>query len=457
MDFSSSQWLQLNFAAVFAVIGLVFVYLAPARWVVLGLILIIPFQIISSRYGSLNIYLVYLVAFVFFLKGRLQKFPLIGFVGAIVLAYAISLSQTHPVTRGDHLLYLFFIGSNFLLFYVVYNYYREVRDPRGFLYLLLALNVLILLYSVAQLIVGLNPNSPLFSGEIGLKPPRADGRLSGPFGTVGLTAEYFVIAVFVIGFMLVTMKFGNKVKMFLVLLLLGNFAMLIATGNRGGIFTLVIAGVFFLFLFRKEMGVRGILISLGTVFFAFAFAASIIINYTDFNLLFDRLAETEIDEEGLPDTRSNTWPAAWARIQERPIVGQGPQLQLVDEIYGKPGAPPRQSWPHSLYLTLLDSIGIVGFVAYMAFLLRLLQRYYSHRNNFCGDPTASGLPRLAIVVMLIFFVDQIKIEFLRSEATEYQHFLFMLWGSLLALTEGVRSSAIPREMDESGERPSDSR
>ncbi len=433
MDFSSSQWLQLNIAAVLAVIALIIVYTAPTKWVVTGLILIIPFQIISSRYGSLNIYLIYLIAFVFMLRGQIRELPLIGFVAAIVLAYAISLSQVPPVTRADHLLYLFFVGSNFLVFYLIYNYYRCYPNVRGFLYLLVILNVLILIYSAVQLIVGLNPNSPLFGGEIGLRPPREDGRLTGPFGVVGLTSEYTVISVFVLGFMLLTMSMTVKAKAIFSVLVLGNLAVMIATGNRGGIFALVICGVFFLFLFRKELGGRGIAIALGGIALAFSLAAAIIINYSDFNLLFDRLAETEVDEAGLPDTRSRTWQVTWARIQEHPIAGQGPQASLSESTYERPGAPQSVSLPHNLYLFLWDTIGVLGLLAYLAFFFALYNKYASSKSDG-GDPVASGLPRLAMVLLLVFIVDQMKIEFLRSNATEYQHFMFMLWGAFVALT-----------------------
>ncbi len=432
MDFSSSQWLQLNIAAALAVIAFIFVYSAPTKWVVTGLILIIPFQIISSRYGSLNIYLVYLIAFVFLLRGQIRELPFIGFVAAIVFAYAVSFSQVPPVTRADHLLYLFFVGSNFLVFYIIYNYYRSNPDARGFLYLLVFLNVLVLIYSFAQLIVGINPNSPLFSGEIGLRPPREDGRLTGPFGTVGLTAEYTVIAVFVLGFMLMTMRLSLKSKLFLFFLILGNFAVMIATGNRGGILVLVMCGVFFLFLFRRELGGKGIANALGGIAFAFSVAAAIIINYSDFNMLFDRLAETEI-EEGIPDTRSRVWPDTWARIQEHPIAGQGPQLRLSDSTYQRPGAPQQVEMPHNLYLYLMDTLGTLGLLAYLGFFFILYYRYASCRFDD-ADPVVKGIPKLAMVLMLVFIIDQMKIEFLRSIATEYQHFMFMLWGALASLT-----------------------
>ncbi len=437
MDFSSSQWIQLNVAAILGLMAFVLLYMAPLRWIVPTLILIIPFQIIASRYGSFNVYLVYLIAFVLALRGQLREFPYTGFVAFIAFAYALSLSQSPPMLLREHLFYLFITGASFLVFYIVYNYYRHVEDPRAFLYVLLIMNALVLVYSGAQLIVGMNPNSPLFSESFGLRPPRDDGRLTGPFGAVGLTAEYMVMAVFISGFLLLTMKPGPLLRGVLITLILGSLGAMIATANRGAVFSLVLAGIFFLYLFRKELGTRGIAISLIGLPLAFALSAAVVINFTDFNLLFERLADTEI-EEGLPDTRSTTWPMAWSRIQERPILGHGPQLKFSEETYAKKGAPEFILWPHNLYLFLWYTLGIVGLLAYLAFLGRLFLEYKVASGIHTNDPILNALPRLGMVLMAVFVIDQMKIEFLRDRTTEYAHFAFMIWGALAAFAVNGR-------------------
>jgi O-antigen ligase len=434
MDLSPSHWLQLNIAAALALASFVLIYLAPVRWLVPGLILILPFPLITSQYGSFNIYLIYLVAVLLLLRGHFRAVPYIGFVGVIWLAYGISLSQAPLLELRDHLFYLFFIGSNFLLFYIVYNYYRNASDARGFLYLFMVLNGAILLYSLVQMVVGLNPNSPLFGDQFGLRPPREDGRLTGPFVTVGLTAEYMVIAVFITGFTLLTAKPRPWVKAALILLMLGNFAAMIATANRGAVFTLLICGVLFLILFRRELGPRGIFISAIGIPFAFALAAAVVINYTDFDRLFERLEDTEL-AEGVPDTRVVVWPLTWELIQERPLVGYGPEWKLSERTFALPGVRDQYPMPHNLYLFVTVTIGSLGLAAYLLFWGRLSLQYYSASRCSHEDPVFDGLPRLALVLMFVFLIDQIKVEFLRTEAPEFQHVIFMLWGALAALTE----------------------
>jgi O-antigen ligase len=208
---------------------------------------------------------------------------------------------------------------------------------------------------------------------------------------------------------------------------------MVATANRGALLALLLSGVFFLYLFRRELGPRGLMRAVIGIPLAFALSAAVVVNFTDFNRLFDRLAESEI-EGGLPDTRSVTWPMAWEKIQQRPIAGYGPQLLFREEVYARPGVPEFILWPHNLYLFLWYTIGIVGLVFYLAFFARLYLEYWAARNASTGDAVLDGLPRLGMVIMVVFVIDQMKIEFLRDTATEFQHFIFMLWGAIAAFS-----------------------
>ena len=100
----------------------------------------------------------------------------------------------------------------------------------------------------------------------------------------------------------------------------------------------------------------------------------------------------------------------------------------------RPGAPQPVLWPHNLYLFLLYTLGIIGFIAYLAFLMRITWSFYEGSRTPRETLVEDGFARLAIIVMALFLIDQIKVEFLRSESTEYQHFIFMIWGALTALT-----------------------
>jgi len=55
-------------------------------------------------------------------------------------------------------------------------------------------------------------------------------------------------------------------------------------------------------------------------------------------------------------------------------------------------------------------------------------------NNFLNN-----LPRLGIILLTVFLIDQIKLEFLRFRLTDFQHFIFMLFGAFLAFSDKLRN------------------
>src|SRR5690606_749505 len=137
-----------------------------------------------------------------------------------------------------------------------------------------------------------------------------------------------------------------------------NLATLVGTGNRGAFLTMLGAFPLFLLTFRRELGTfRVVQIS---VFGAalLVVASLIMVNYTSYGQLFQRLSELEVSEEGIPDTRQNTWPIALETIRQKPLLGHGPRLRLQDdEIVVYPGHP-AIPYPHNLYLFLLVTVGV---------------------------------------------------------------------------------------------------
>ncbi len=130
IELSSGHAIQLGLAILLGIILLVMAYALPERRIIGFLILIIPFQLITSRYGSLNVVLTYLVGFSLILKGRITYFPLLPVVLSILTIYFISTFMALRQTWIDHLLYIISIISNFVLFYMVYNFFRSNADVK---------------------------------------------------------------------------------------------------------------------------------------------------------------------------------------------------------------------------------------------------------------------------------------------------------------------------------------
>lgn len=433
MDFSAGQYYQLIIALILVMGAFVFAYSGPERLIVSALFLLIPFQLLVSRYGSLNTGLALLVFVAFVLNRRITQWPMMSWTGIVLFAYLLSMTGIVKSTYKDHFLYLVAVAANISVFWIAYNYVKRHAGATVFFNLLVSLNVLVALYCYVQLLLGFD-NAALFGvSELSIQSNRQDARLAGPFAAVGITAEYLVIQVFVLLY-LVLNKCTVRQRYLYIGLIAANFAFLIATGNRGGIVILLLGALLFFLFFRRDFGgsrlfVRG---AIGSVLFGVV--ALLVISFTQFNVLFDRLADTEV-REGLPDTRAVIWPLAWERIQDAPVLGHGPRIRLIDEQLRRIPGHEFMPYPHSTYLFLLYTLGAVGLLAYIAFFTVYFRRIYRMRRNSSDDPLLRGVPKLTLLILILIFVDQAKVSMFRFNLSDYQQFVFALLGGLLALSE----------------------
>jgi len=456
MDFSGGHAVQLGLALLLGVILFVQVYILPERKVIGFLIIIIPFQLITSRYGSLNMVLTYLIGIALLIKGNIKYFPLFPIVLAILTSYFISTVLALRPTWMDHLLYIISIMSNFILFYMVYNFFRSNADLKFAFKLIIWMNILVVMYGLMQLIIGAEKFALLGIDELSLASNLTEKqRLVGTFGAPGINAEYFALQIILLGYILLTDKV-RKTKILALGLILANFALLVATGSRGSFLVLMGGILLFLWFYRKQLGTLMLIrvISLGSI--SFVLIAAIIINYTNFNVLFERLSETELNESGVPDTREYAFKLALDRIPDAMIVGHGPQLRLIDEetrrIQGYESMP---GYPHNLYLFLLYTLGLLGFLTYMFFFVFLYLKFWRASKQNIDDYYLRGIPTLGMLLLIVFLVDQLKIEFLRLRVNDMQHYLFTLWAILLAFTDVARSKTYQNEKSEKSEKPKD--
>lgn len=438
MDFTASFAIQLGTALSMGVLLFAMAYLMPEKKVLAFLVILIPWQIINSRYGSMNMVLTYLIAGALLLRGRVRLLPLLGYIFAILLVYLISMSQALKATYKDHALYIITVGSGFVLFLVIYNYLRRTEDNKLAIKLLIWTNVLVTGYSLLLLAVGSERVALFGISEFELAQNREDGRLMGTFTAAGVNAEFYTLQILILGFLSIFEQ-NKRLRYFYLGLACINFGLIVASGSRGSFLSTMGGIVLFLFMFRKEMGKAAIskLVGLGSI--GFVAMTLIIINFTSYNVLFERLAQTEFDDSGVPDTRQQIVSATLERIPEEWLIGHGPQIRLMDEQERRiQGYKPLGGHPHNLYLFLLYTVGIVGLLAYGAFFCALFMRFWK-ASRIKDPPTLeSRLPKLAVLLMIVFLIDQIKIEFLRFNLGDYQHYLFFLWAFLLAVSDTNR-------------------
>jgi len=443
MELTTSHLIQLIIALFLGIILFATVNILPDRIIVSLLILIIPFQIIDSHYGSINMVFIYMAGIAFFLKKKLKFLPLKLPLFLLITAYFLSITQVHRSTLFDHTIYLISIGSNFILFYIIYNFIRDAQNPRFVLDILVVLNVMFIFYCFFQLLIGFERFTFLGIEEFSFIQNRSDLRLGGPFRAVGITAEYLVIQIIILWYYILFTQ-NQKLKILYIITIALNFAFLVATANRGGFISLIIGIILFFYIFRKYIRFSGMLLASILIPITFSIISFLIITYTPYNLLYDRLFKTEF-VGAIPDTRSYIWPTVWKEIEKKPILGHGPRFRLYNEeerdIPGKKFIP----YPHSLVLFILYTIGVFGLLAYLVFGaalgLKMLQATHVHNSN----TLLKEIPKLGILIFAIFLVDQLKVSFFRYLVSDFQHYIFMLFGMLVGFSDLLTSKNLIRQ------------
>ncbi len=241
LDFTTSQFIQIIIALSVGTSIFLAGYLLPEKYTVTILILLIPFQFIESAYGSVNMVLTYLLGLSLLIKGSIKQFPLFWWILFVLFAYMLSFSQVHASTYSFHISYLISIGSNFVIFYIVYNYIINERDYKQFFNIIIFLNILVLLYAFIQFGLGFEEYSFFDIKELSIEENKLTNRgeafrlRGGPFKNIGMNAEYMVIQIMILGHLILYSKGKWKKALYFGLITL-NLIVLIGTGNRGGFF-----------------------------------------------------------------------------------------------------------------------------------------------------------------------------------------------------------------------------
>jgi O-antigen ligase len=438
MDLISEHGMQLGAALIGVVLMFVAAYALPERVTITLVVLLIPFQLIQSRYGTVNVGIAYLVFVAFLLQGRIRRLPYLTPVVLIFFAYLLSTATSLSSTYVQQLLYIINVGANFAVFYLIFNHFYRVPDPRYAIRLLLWVNVLVLIFNLAQLALGFSSVSVLGVSEWTLGGNLEDKRrLLGPFGTAGINASYLVLQTLLCAYAFLRMP-GGVERVLIVTVALGNFAFLVATGSRGGFLSLLFGVAVFALVLRRQLGLARIVISLLIGGAAMSVVAVLVVTLTPFDVLFTRLMGTEF-EGVVPDSRKG-WYEIVERIPERLVFGHGPRIVLPDmsprflrEVF--------VGFPHNLYLFLLYSLGMVGLIAWMSWFCALTLHWWGIARRQWQQSVAAELPRLGVVLMIAFLFDQMKIEFLRFEVLDFQQYMFTTWGIFAAFAIGLRERA----------------
>jgi O-antigen ligase len=405
------------------------------------LIVMIPIQPIDTKYATSNVLLTYVIFLAMLIKRENIRLPLFPQFMFYLFVSLVSMSFVSKPTFIQHAAYIVSLVSAYMVMCIAYDLVFRFQRLSDVIIVFLLMNVIVVIYCAIQFYAGPNVKIvPFGIAEMTMIPARDDNRLVGPFMATGVTSEFLVIMIFLI----VHQFFYTQktwIKTALVSLATVNLLFLVATGNRGGFLTLIGGAGLFVWMFRKELGMKRVvaMVTSGTILLAIT--SAILVNYSEFGELYTRLGETEI-EGGIPDTRQKSWPRAVQYVSESPFVGHGPRYMMDGAADGKT----YQGWeyhqyPHNLYLFMLSTVGMIGFVAFFWFLLTpMFMCWQTWRSTLPASYDAT-FAKTGVIIMIIILIDQIKVEFMRFNLVDYWHFIFALLGVYVAACHRAAAQA----------------
>jgi hypothetical protein len=356
----------------------------------------------------------------------LQRTPYDALVGLFFALHVISFFniENAEILRGA-VLNMFTITSALILYFLTANLIRTEEQLRTFAKVLGITLTLCVFVAFYELLI---PNRPLIPHWIldrrGVFEGAAGYRVSGPFYDYELFGEFMAMGFF-LSFFLYRRAGSVNARFFYGALSLLTMFTLLLTVTRGA--TLAwLGGVAYLFwLLRRKLKPRDVMMTLLIAISAYLLMENVVVNFTRSASVLDRLVKTTF-VGGVPDSRQH-WPEVLERILNHPFIGHGPyyDLGLNRGITG--GGLYTYAWPHSQYLYFAHTIGFIGLGVFVLIALKFLISTYRRKVDSLQDPDFTrGLITVLHIMLLVFFIDQLKIEYVRNPT--YHYFPWMLMG-----------------------------
>ncbi len=388
----------------------------------------------STVFGSTNLAFILILLIIWLLRmsQRMaplpQRTPVDAPVAGLLIAYVVSFYNIRNSAHLEHALtntYLF-VGC-VLLFYLVVNAIRSSEDLKRWHLFQCAAMLPVLLFSVWEL----NHQGQVFiPGWLDLSlgeglPSQGiqlhGQRVGGPFFDYELLCEYCALNILLLIFLLAQARTASRKVLMAGLMVLTTFIMF-CTVTRGGFVALALGLGYMLWHIRRRLAfVPFAIIVVGTIA-AFIGMNYYVSHFTNAADLWSRLAGTQF-KGWMPEARAKTWPMAWERMLQHPIIGYGPFYagQIGTTIY---------FWPHCLYLYLGNLVGFVG-LSFFFWLAGVLWNITRPQSDRLDDPNYTrGFLLVGHVQLVTFLVDEIKIEYLRNQTYQFQ--VWLLFAPIVA-------------------------
>lgn len=375
----------------------------------------------GTVFGNTNLAFILLLLITWLLRATqrqspgLARSPLDAAVMGLLIAYIVSF---YNIAHSEHLGGAFqnfeiLLGGVMVYFLVVSNV-RTERDLKRLHAVQLVSVVSVCLLALYELN---HPGGVFIRGwiEFGQSTSedfaRHNVRVGGPFGDYELLSEYCAINLLLVVLWLV------RAKSTVLRVLLGGTLLLVVftqftTVTRGGMISLGAALIYLTWVMRRHVRVVPFTIILSAIVAGFLFMNYYVANYTRSGDLLSRFEGTEFVGV-VPDNRREAWADGWERFLRHPFIGHGPYYSYMEGTR-------RWLWPHNGYLYIANLVGLFGLSFFLWILARLWSMTRGTTDTLSDPSYARSYLLVAHMQLILFFIDQTKIDFLRNDVYHAQ-------------------------------------
>lgn len=422
---SNDIW-QLSVLLFALIVTFFSIVILEKRTVATVILLLIPFQLVENRFGTSSIALAYFAAAALYIRGwKIIPFPLpiLSVICAFVISFIFSVNKIDML----NLFYIINFFSGFAILYIFYNLasiYGEDKIEKQ----LIVLNALVLVYCALQMLAGPGNSYKPFGlefFEFHTSRGGNDPRLVGPFGSPGATATFLLLMSLIC---LRALHRNPQVSSGLAIIVLAlNLATLSLTGNRSGLILAVFGALCYFGLVARDLLPQIRIAGVAAILVMASGLVSFISVSSSFNTIADRMEKLTETSDGLPETRARVWTEAWEKIKNRPWTGDGPYLLYQEQAEQLGLLRTRyDNFPHSLYLYLLRTVGVIGLIAFIYFFASIFLVKAKSLDSL--GPCEFSRSRFLKLLTVVFLINQVFLEFMRISFMDLVQFVFLIFG-----------------------------
>ncbi|HYM80068.1 MAG TPA: O-antigen ligase family protein [Candidatus Limnocylindria bacterium] len=405
----------------------------------LGLLVVALLYPRGTVFGNTNFALILVLLVLWFVRMAVRqadtprRTPLDFAIGGLLLAFIVSFYNVEPGNFSLAFQNFQIVIAGMLTFYLIVNNLKTNQDLMRFhVFQTIALTTACLL-SVYELVHGgtLIPGWISFSaGETSFATRNV--RVGGPFFDFELMSEFCALNLLLVGFLwLRATTVSRKV------LLAGVFVLtafiLFATVTRGSIMALGAGVLYGLWVLRRRLRLVPLVVVTALAIASFLAMNFYVANFTRSGDLLARLGETKF-YGGIPDSRIGAWTVAWERFLQHPIIGHGP-------LYSHHTGIKIWYWPHNVYLYIANLVGVVGLSFFLLLLWKLVRISWPRQDDLRDPNYARAFLTVAHVQLVVFAIDELKIDFLRNLIYQFQPWI--LFASIVAAHRIANQESAP--------------